>query len=342
MSVSSENATPAARADGASRVAWARDYFWSDNARRVQTMLGLVWLLDGGLQFQSFMYSRGFVQLLAGGGQGQPGWLDSSVNWGARLANGNLDVWNTLFALTQVLIGVGLLYRPLVRPALAGSFLWVLFVWWFGEAFGMMFMTSLSTGGSAPAPMASALTGAPGGVLIYGLIGLVAWPTVRPGGLLGARGARIMWASLWLLMAYLWLQGPSTATNGVSNAINAAPSGMSWLSSVQDWVANGAQGNGLIVSLILAGITAAIGVAVVANWRPREFLALAIVLNLVYWVVGQGFGGIAEGGATDPNAAPLFMLLGYAMYPIIASVTAAEPVTAISSRPTDPPVSLTA
>ena len=80
---------------------WLRAYFWSDAPRRVQTVLGLIWLLDGGLQFQSFMYSRGFVQVLAGGAQGQPGWLADSINWGARLANGNLTVFNTLFALSR-------------------------------------------------------------------------------------------------------------------------------------------------------------------------------------------------------------------------------------------------
>ena len=52
-----------------------------------------------------------------------------------------------------------------------------------------------------------ALTGAPGAVLLYGLIGLIVWPNGRPGGLLGVRGARIAWAALWLVMAWLWLRG---------------------------------------------------------------------------------------------------------------------------------------
>ena len=95
-----------------------RAYFWSDNQRAVQTVLGLVWLLDGGLQFQSFMYSKGFLQELAAGAMGQPGWLAGSIAWGARLAGGDLILWNTLFALTQVAVGVGLLSRRTVKPAL--------------------------------------------------------------------------------------------------------------------------------------------------------------------------------------------------------------------------------
>jgi hypothetical protein len=41
------------------------------------------------------------------------------------------------------------------------------------------------------------------------------------------------------------------------------------------------------------------------------------VLNLAYWVLGQGFGGIFQGGATDPNAGPLFVLLAYVLYTLI-------------------------
>lgn len=38
----------------------ARAYFRSDVGRWLQTALRLLWLLGGGLQFQSFMYSKGF------------------------------------------------------------------------------------------------------------------------------------------------------------------------------------------------------------------------------------------------------------------------------------------
>ena len=291
----------------------ARAYFASDSRRTIQTVLGLIWLLDGALQFQSFMYSKGFVQLLTGVSAGQPSWVASSVNWGAHRLQANMDVYNTLFALVQVAIGLGLLYRRTVKPALAVSFVWALVVWWFGEAFGMLFMATTPMGGFA---MASPLTGAPGAVLLYGLIGLIVWPNGRPGGLLGARGARAAWATLWLLMAYLWLVEAGGA-NAISNAINAAPSGMSWLSSVQNSAANGAKGNGVIIALVLGALSIAIGIAVAVNWKAKTFLIIAIVLNLVYWVVGQGFGGIFKGGATDPNAGLLFILLAYTLYTLV-------------------------
>jgi hypothetical protein len=286
--------------------AGAKDYFASDASRTMQTVLGLIWLLDGALQFQSFMYSRGFTQMLTSMSPGQPGWLASSIDWAARLEAHNPTVWNTLFALTQVAIGVGLLYRPTVKSALMLSFGWALVVWWFGEAFGMLFMN-----------MAQPLTGAPGAVILYALIGLLAWPNHRPGGLLGIRGARTLWAGLWLLMAWLWLESASSSANAVTNMINAAPSGMSWLSSLQNGAASAAQGEGLIIALVMAAVSVAIGLSVALNRRPQQFLLLAVLVNLAYWLLGEGLGGIFQGGATDPNAAPLFILLAYGLYTLV-------------------------
>ncbi len=55
--------------------------------------------------------------------------------------------------------------RARCAPRSAVSFAWVLGIWVIGEGLGM-----LLTGN------ATALTGAPGSVLLYGLIGLMAWP----------------------------------------------------------------------------------------------------------------------------------------------------------------------
>jgi hypothetical protein len=301
-----------------SRLRW---YFASDTRRTVQTVLGLMWLLDGALQFQSFMYSKGFIDMLTQMMPGQPHWLGSSMQWAANIAAGDLTLFNTLFALTQVFIGLGILYRPTVKPALAVSFGWALVVWWFGEAFGMLFMN-----------MASPLTGAPGAVLLYAVIGLMVWPNDRPGGLLGARGTQIAWATLWLVMAWLWLLGANNSANATHDLINAAPSGMSWLSSLQDWVANAAQGNGVVIALLLAALSAVIGIGVAAGWQVRRLLTIAIVLNLAYWVLGQGFGGIFQGGATDPNAGLPFVVLAVAVGDVLVGGRAPAPARPVAAR----------
>jgi hypothetical protein len=304
----------------------ARAYFASDARRAIQTVLGLIWLLDGALQFQSFMYSKSFIQVITGLEAGQPHWLASSIKWAAHIFQSNLTGLNTLFALTQVIIGLGLLYRPTVKGALALSFAWSLIVWWSAEAFGFLFSNT-----------ASPLTGAPGAVLLYAIIGLLVWPTQRPGGLLGVRGARITWAALWLVMAWLWLLGPNSTANATSGAISSAPSGAGWLSSLQHSVATAAGGHGLPIAIVLAGVSAAIAVTVAMNWHPRTFLALGVILNLAYWVLGQGFGGILTGSGTDPNAGPLFILLAFGMYSLVG---VEEPAARTRHRESVPPATI--
>jgi len=298
----------------------ARSYFASDISRSLQTALGLFWLLDGALQFQSFMYSKGFIHMLTGMAAGQPIWLANSLTWAAHTAGHDLTVFNTLFALVQVAIGFGLLYRRTARLALLGSIGWAVVVWWFGEAFGMMFMS-----------MASPLTGAPGAVSLYGLMAFIAWPNGRPGGLLGIEGTKIAWAILWVLMAWLWLDAPSSNPNAITGAINAAPSGMSWLSTVQNWAASAASGIGTPIALLGFALSLTIGIGVLVDWHARALLKVAIVLSLVYWVLGQGFGGIVQGGATDPNSGPLFVLLACVLYVLLNKETASA--TRASSAP---------
>ncbi len=168
-------------------------------------------------------------------------------------------IFNTGAALIQVAIGFGILYKRTTKPAILVSFACALCVWRFGEAFGMLFMN-----------MAMPLTGAPGAVLLYALIGAIVWPNDRPCGLLGVRGARTAWAALWLLMAWLWLLAPSSSANAIHNAINAAPSGMSWLSSsVQNGFASITKGNGLVFAIVLSALSTAIAIAVAVNWRAK-------------------------------------------------------------------------
>ena len=129
--------------------------------RTLQIILGLFWLLDAGLQFQPFMFRSSFTTTyLLNNAQNQPDvvrWIITNVG---HFVGPHVAVWNTFFALIQVAIGAGLLFRRTVRPALAVSFFWAFGVWFFGEGLGLIFTGS-----------ASALTGAPGSVFIYGLIG---------------------------------------------------------------------------------------------------------------------------------------------------------------------------
>jgi hypothetical protein len=56
----------------------------------------------------------------------------------------------------------------------------------------------------------------------------------------------------------------------------------------------------------------------------KTVLWVAIALSGAFWVIGQDFGGILAGGATDPNAGPLYVLLALSLYPLAIDRSAAE------------------
>jgi hypothetical protein len=54
------------------------------DARRVlQLLLAVIWLMDGLLQYQSFMYTQAFGQMIAGTAAGNPGVIARPISWNA-------------------------------------------------------------------------------------------------------------------------------------------------------------------------------------------------------------------------------------------------------------------
>jgi len=281
--------------------------------RKLQIGLGSIWLIDGALQLQPFMFTRAFVtQIIAPNEIGQPGFVAGPVRLAAHLIEPRVVLFNLLAATIQVLIGLGLIYRPTVKTALLTSFGWALGVWWIGEGLGGLF-----TGTASP------LTGAPGAALLYVLAGLIAWPQTRgqtrrtaAGGLLGERGARTVWVLLWLGSAALWLLPANRADMAVHDAIANAPSGARWLSSIHSTVAAPTAGHGTAIAIGAASLSASVGLAVLLAHSARPVLALSTAIALVYLVIGQGLGGILTGSGTDPGTGPLIILLAITIYPL--------------------------
>lgn len=279
-------------------------------ARHVQVCLGVLWLLDGALQFQPFMYTKGFFAQIVGPAiSGQPAPIASPITWAVHLAEPHQFAFNTVFALTQVAIGIGILIPRTAKAALAVSFGWGLGVWWLGEGLGQLFTD------------ASPLTGAPGAALLYVLIGVLVWPARRPrtacaaaGGPFGELGGKMMWALLWVGMAALWVTPGNTSPDTVRDALNGASGAAGALRGVIDVAARAATGRGTAIAVALAVVSAAVGVGVFSRHR-NVFLAAGIAISITYWLFGQALGGITTGTATDPNAGPLFVLLALALMP---------------------------
>jgi hypothetical protein len=275
--------------------------------RGIQIVLGLLWLLDGLLQFQPAMLTAKFaVEVIAPAGAGQPGFISGPVGELVRIILHQPVIIDVAFGLIQLALGAGILYARTARAALAASVAWALLVWYLGEGLGGLF------GGSS-----SLLTGAPGAALLYAVLALAAWP--RRDGAAAADGpprwTAAAWAALWLGGAVLQLL-PGRDTNasiGMSLAMNASGA-PSWFAPIEAHLAALVPGSGVSIVVDLVVLQAFAGAGALRG--PRVRLAAVIVgcgLSLAYWVAGQRMGQPWSGLATDPGTAPLMVLLGVAV-----------------------------
>jgi hypothetical protein len=316
------------RAPGATGglIAWAADRESAGLRRKLQLGLGVVWLLAAALQFQPYMFGRGFItQLIEPASMGSPAFLSRSVMSAGQFMLRDIVAWNALFAGIQLVLGLGLLWRRTTRAALAGTVVWGLAVWYLGESLG-----GLLSGSASP------LTGAPGAALLYVLVAILLWPRLasparsavaaEPGptsaaasGPLGARWSRAAWVIVWGALAALMLQPQLRAPGAMASSVRALATGEpGWLASMDRAVAGGLGASALVPAMIFACIFALIAVGGLVPRLTRPALILAMVTALVIWVAGENFGGMVTGTGTDPSTGPLLILLAAAFWPAAA------------------------
>ena len=299
-----------------------------DARRALQLVLAAIWLIDGALQFQGFMFTKGFSQMIGGTADGNSAVVAKPITWNATLVDHHLVLFNAIFATIQLLLGLGIAFRPAARVALAASVVWSLGVWWFGEGLG-----GVLSGAASP------LNGAPGAVIIYALLAVLLWPPGREASApftaaraVGAHVARVLWAVLWLSLAYFALTPGNRAPQGVSGMIAGMESGEPlWLQHLQKGAASlvGSQGLAASVALAAALVLIAAGVYLPAG-IAKGTLVLAIVVAAFIWVFGQALGGILAGGGTDVNSGPLLALLALAYWPLRTVPAVPATVPAVS------------
>jgi hypothetical protein len=310
----------------------------ADIRRKLKLALAAIWLLDAILQLQAFMFSKGFAQMLAATGRGNPGVIANPISWASRIVTEHGTAANGAFALIQLAIGLGIAWRPTARLALAGSVAWAVAVWWFGEGLG-----GVVSGTGGP------VNGAPGAVIIYALLAVLLWPTrtstARTGkqarfaaGLaIRAAAARALWLVLWGSLAYLALQPASAAAGALSGMISGMASGQpGWLASADGHLAAFLLHRGPGAAIALAIVLAVIAIGIfLPEPAVRVVLALAVLTAALIWIA-EGLGGILTGGGTDPNSGPLLALLALAFWPLRGRRTTgiADSAVVADARPT--------
>jgi hypothetical protein len=271
--------------------------------RGIQITLGLLWILDAFLQFQPAMLTRTFAtQVIAPAGRGQPAFVSGPVDEIARIILHQPAIMDVGFGLVQLALGVGMLHARTARLALAASVPWALSVWYLGEGLGGLF------GGGA-----SLLTGAPGSAFLYAVLALAVWPQreQNAGDQRPAWWAAAAWAVLWLGGAVLQLVPGSDTNASISMSLAMNASGApALLAAIDNHLAALVPyyGVSIVVDLVVLQALAGLG-ALVARTTAAAVL-LGIGLSLVYWVAGQGMAQFWSGTSTDPNTAPLIVLLG--------------------------------
>src|SRR5258708_35373868 len=103
--------------------------------------------------------------------EGPPGLFEPSLQFIVNQTTLHLTAVNLLIGIVQVCLGLGFLFLPdrWVKELVIASIVWALIVWYGGEG-----MSMLLTG------TASILTGAPGAVLLYPLLGFAVHPRKTP------------------------------------------------------------------------------------------------------------------------------------------------------------------
>jgi hypothetical protein len=314
MVVSAEGAVPLRRAGDPSDV--LRALASLGTRRWLQLALAASWLLDAILQLQPFMFSKAFGQTLAATAQGNPAFVAGPITWSARLIEGHAAWANVAFATIQLLIAAGIAWRPTVKLALAASVCWSIGVWWLGEGLG-----GILTGAANPA------TGAPGAVIIYALLALLLWPVgadatdrdglfaaARP---VGALPARLLWLALWGSLAWFAVLVVNRTPQGLHTMVAGMAAGEpGWVAWLDRGAASLLAGRGALVSAVLALLLATIaaGIFLPPPWA-RAVVLLAAAVAMAIWIVGENFGMIFAGSATDPNSGLPLLLLAAAYWP---------------------------
>jgi hypothetical protein len=286
--------------------------------RFLQQILGILWLLDGLLQLQPSMFTQNFVNgIMLPTIEGQPGPIAAILRMNIQLVSQHIVLANLGILIVQVTVGICLLSGRFLRLALLASVGWSLLVWFGGEGMGMIL-----TG------QASVLTGAPGAVLLYAVLGLAAYP--RSGSsfesVLSRQRLRLVLVGFWVLTALLQMQSFWWQSQQISQVIagNEQPGtlGGAIFDNTFAWLARLTAGGELYLNsgVIIMSIGLAAALLLVRPERIRLVLCASITVSLVLWWSTQAFGLLLSGTATDPNSAPLLVVLALACWPLMGSI----------------------
>ena len=310
--------------------------------RGTQIALGVLWLFDGVLQLQHQMFTSNFAtQVIEPAEQGQPTFVSGPMHLGVHVFLMHPAIFNALFVLTQLTLGVLILWKRTTKMGLLLSVPWGLIVWVLGEGYGGILSGKTSL-----------LMGAPGAAILYVILALAILPTDKKPGQT-AYWLALVWLVIWVGGGvYQLLPGQNSTTNMGSMIAANIDGSPKWLGSTDRYVVHGLKylggakndqrsvssvsgmnmtaaqmshmsnqttmasgsGTGGLYILLFALLQFCIGIGVLFKGIMRNtVIVLGLIVSLIIWVVGESLGGYFTGMMTDPNSAPLLIIMGLAI-----------------------------
>ncbi len=275
---------------------------------------GILWLLDGALQFLPHQ-GLATLEILTMGGWGQPLWLidfvDAVVN--VIYLGGFATAFALVLGLCQAVVGGLMLFGPerrLGRIGLYASVPLAMGIWILGEWLGGL--------AGAPSGGITYLNGGPGAVMLYLLGALVLLPSGRLLGPDTVTRLRRLVGALWLLGALLE-SVPALWRGGISQTLYESQvltrQGF-WVGPIAWFVHATAVANAPWNAVFVATMLL-LGLAILLRRDGPAVWALAALWLLFIWWVGENFGALPGLETTDPNSGPAWAIL---MLPLFLSM----------------------
>lgn len=306
--------------------------------KRLRQLIGAMWLVVGLLQLQPQMFTMNMVNgVMMPIVKSQPGFIASNLQWIIAMTTQHLVAVNLLIAIVQIILGLLFLSGRWVKGTVIASIVWALIVWYGGEGMSMLF-----TG------QAGILTGAPGAVLLYPLLGLLVYPRqssratvsdtaadATESTLLPRSHFRWYLAGFWFFAALLQLQPYWWQSGQISQAVG----GMVGQGGLNAFLVDPLMNRLVAITatieiplnivLIVVFMALGVGVAFAKAEHLRFFLLASIVVSLLIWWGAQALGMIFTGMSTDFNSGLLLIIMALTCWP------RASLAHAVQERPID-------
>ena len=288
------------------------------NEPRARTYLrwsfGVIWLVDGILQFQVSMPLGLANNVVAPLRANTPTWLHSLMNHGVFLWNAHPINLAVGVAWLQVGIGLVLLVSNGLTGRIAGlvSAFWAALVWLIGNGAGGIFVTG-----------ASFLFGWPGATFFYAMTGI--WLFLKPDTFhrwfslitLRVLAAVVALAAVLQLLpsTEFWHGGNTNALTAMTSYMTkiAQPHWLAWLSRGVGRIA-GSMGGGFNVAIVLWLGACALGLWFAGKEKWRWPIWTLVAGCLFFWLTSEDtslFGGLS----TDFNSLLPFAVLAWCASP---------------------------